>query len=254
MGKRTVLIALLAGTLLGPARSAAALETDDLLSLVAMPLAVAAVSEIADVPINELMDVVSLMNDAAVPPTQFVEVVRYVPVALVIDDDRTDFVDFVRSEQQGGIRGTGLVTSIEERMRTTYAIPSADFDIVRPRVIDVVETEFVPQIVRTRITEVRTQRAHPHGGPPGQLKKAAGVQTGAEIVHGTTRRDDDRVVRTVKVKTPKAEVRHVEIADDHHGGEGRGREKADHGKNHGNGNGHGNGKGHGNGGGKKGKG
>jgi hypothetical protein len=255
MGKKTVLITLLAGTLLLPARRAAALETDDLLSLVAMPLAVAAVSEMTDVPMNQLMDVVSLLNDAQVPPTQFVEVVRYVPVVLVVDADRTDFVDFVRVQEQEGLRGTALVTSIEERMHTVYDFPSADFDIVRPRVIDVVETEFVPTVVRTRITEVRTQRAHPHGGPPGQLKKAAGVQTGAEIVHGGTRVDDHRAVRTVKVKTPKQETRRVEIADDHRGQtHARGREKAEKHEKHDNdnGKGHGNGKSHGNG--KKGKG
>ena len=37
-------------------------------------------------------------------------------------------------------------------------------------------------IVTTRIAETR---AHPHGGPPGQLKKELGLQTGAEVVHGT---------------------------------------------------------------------
>src|SRR5215212_7134211 len=61
---------------------AAALETEDLLALVAMPLAVAAVSELTDVPENQLIDVVTLLNDAQVPPAQFVEVVRYAPVAL----------------------------------------------------------------------------------------------------------------------------------------------------------------------------
>lgn len=270
MGKKTVLTLLLAALVLLPAQRASALENEDLLSLVAMPLAVAAVSEMTNVPMNQLMDIVTLLNDAQVPPTQFVEVVRYVPVALVVDDTRTDFVDFLRVQEQGGLRGTALVTSIEERIHTTYDIPSADFDIVRPRVVDVVETEFVPTVVRTRIAEVR---AHPHGGPPGQLKKIAGVQTGAEIVHGrkhddgADHRDRVRVVEKngrVKHETVarhenvvQHEVEHAQRGDDGNG-QGRGRQ-ADDGDGKGNGKGNnGNGKdkdkGNGHGGGKKGKG
>jgi hypothetical protein len=34
-------------------------------------------------------------------------------------------------------------------------------------------------------TWVREASSHPHGGPPGQLKKELGLQTGAEVVHGS---------------------------------------------------------------------
>jgi hypothetical protein len=254
MGKKTVLMILVAAMFLLPAQRASALENEDLLSLVAMPLAVAAVSEMTDVPMNQLMDIVTLLNDAQVPPTQFVEVVRYVPVALVVDDTRTDFVDFLRVQEQDGVRGTALVTSIEDRIHT-YGIPSADLDIVRPRVVDVVETEFVPPVVRTRIADVR--RAHPHGGPPGQLKKAAGVQTGAEIVHGSSPKrvvvdDRDRVAKREN-ESHEREAKHVEKAKKHVE-----QHVEQHVEKHGNddrGNGGGNDKGHGGGGkGKKGKG
>lgn len=245
MKRTSVLIALVLAMSFLPAQRAAALENEDLLSLVAMPLAVAAVSELTDVPMNQLMDVVTLLNDALVPPAQFVEVVRYVPVAFVVDDTGNDFVDFIRLREQEGIRGTALVTSIEERINTVYDIPSADLDIVRPRVIDVVETEFVPTVVRTRIAEVR--RVHPHGGPPGQLKKAAGVQTGAEIVHQT---NHTPVVRNVVRKEDRPEkhmkVEKVEKVEKHEKHEAKHEAKHDDG-------GHGKGHGHGQGG-KKGKG
>ncbi|HYI13382.1 MAG TPA: hypothetical protein VEK57_30325 [Thermoanaerobaculia bacterium] len=183
-------VAVLATVLVLPAQPASALENEDLLALVAMPLAVAAVSEITDVPMNQLMDVVTLLNDAAVPPPQFIEVVRYVPVALIVENDEPDFVEFVRLRRGEGLVGTALVTSIEDRMRF-YDIGDVNLRVTRPRVVDVTE-DFIPVIVRTRLVEARK---HPHGGPPGQLKKAAGVKTGAEIVHGSKPgRSDDRIV------------------------------------------------------------
>ena len=193
---RPLAAAALAATLLAPTR-AAALENEDLLSLVAMPLAVAAVSEITDVPTNQLMDVVTLLNDAAVPPQQFIEVVRYVPVALLaeVQPNEPTFVEYVRLREQQGLRGTALVTSIAERL-THYDLPELDLAVERSRTIDVVEGSFIPPIVRTRIAE---RRNHPHGGPPGQLKKDRGLQTGAEVVHGArpNRGRDDRKTDSV---------------------------------------------------------
>lgn len=222
MGKIPV-VALLALLMAAPA--ATALENEDLLAMVAMPLAVAAVSEVADVPMNELIDVVTLLNDAAVPPPQFVEVVRYVPVALVVEDDQPDFVEFVRVREREGLFGLALVNAIEDQFRV-YDLPDVDFDIVTaPRIVEVLDRYdrdyddrvaiFVPPIVRTRVAEVRS---HPHGGPPGQLKKQEGLQTGAEIVHGTRRgrgarsddRDDDRAVS----RAARTETRKVKRNDD----------------------------------------
>lgn len=189
MLKRLAVASLLVSLL--PLR-AAALNTQDLLAVVAMPLAVAAVSDMRNVPRNDLMDLVALLNQAGVPPAQFVEVVRYVPVALVTPaGNGPAFVDYVRTQEQQGLRGTQLVTVIEERYRT-IGVP-ADLDVVAPRVVEVNRDTFVPETIRTRVNEitasnVNTRRArwssHPHGGPPGQLKKIEGVQTGAEIVHG----------------------------------------------------------------------
>jgi hypothetical protein len=89
-------------------------------------------------------------------------------------------VEFIRLREQEGLRGTQLVTSIEERM-SVYGLPAVELDVDTPRTIDVIDETFIPAVVRTRLAEVRR---HPHGGPPGQLKKERGLQTGAEVVHG----------------------------------------------------------------------
>jgi len=212
---------------------AAALQTEDLLALVVMPLAVAAVSELPEVPQNELIDVVTLLNDAAVTPAQFVEVVRYVPVALVTPVEGPTFVEFVRTREQQGLRGTQLVTVIEDRFRDA-GVP-ADLVVTAPRVVEVDRDEFIPQIVRTRIAEAKT---HPHGGPPGQLKKVAGVQTGAEIVHGDRGRMEPKARDRVIVAEPKLKSKPGKGHGVGHGGTGRG-----HGGEHGGGKGKGKGKG-----------
>ncbi len=223
---KTLVLATVVAALLLPSPPAAALEVDDnLLALVAMPLAVAAVSEITDVPANDLIDMVTLLNDADVPPVQFVEVVRYVPVALVVQDTtQPRFIEVVREQEQAGVRGIQLVTFIEERLHF-YGLPAVDFDVPAPRLIEIEQEQIVPVVVRTRIAEVK---AHPHGGPPGQLKKAAGVQTGAEIVHGTAdNRGRDRVVtQERKAKAPK--VAQSNKADKHENkgrGKGGGKDK-----------------------------
>lgn len=177
--RKTLAAALLAAALI-PGR-AQALENEDLLALVAMPLAVAAVSEVTGVPMSDLIDVVTLMNDAAVPPAQFIEVVRYVPVALVAQQqpEGPRFVEYVHTAYDQGLRGPALVNSIEDRMQV-YGVNGVDLDVTAPRIVDI-DDRFIPRIVRSRMAE----RSHPQGGPPGQVKKQLGVQTGAEIVHGT---------------------------------------------------------------------
>lgn len=180
-----------------------ALQADELLELIAMPLAVAAVAEMVEVPARDLADVVALLNRADVPPAQFVEVVRYVPVAFVAEQQSATFVHYVRTSVDSGIRGSALVNTIEQRIRT-YGFPDLELDVVAPRVVTF--DRMVPDVVITRVGELKR---HPHGGPPGQLKKVAGVQTGAEIVHGE---------KPGKGKVRKQEVTGVEID---RGGSGR---------------------------------
>jgi hypothetical protein len=151
-------------------------DSNDLLSLIALPLAVSAVANIEGVPLDELSNLVGVLNDGAVPPQQMIEVLRYAPVALVADVGQPRFVPFVRTQVSEGVTGVQLVNAIEQRLRTYDVTPQ----IASSRVT-VIDEKFIPSDVRTRVEKGRT---HPHGGPPGQLKKTAGVQTGAEIVHG----------------------------------------------------------------------
>jgi hypothetical protein len=180
----------------------------DPLALIAMPLAVAAVSNLTDVPANDLISFITALNQAAVPAPQFVEVVRYSPVAFVDTTYEPQFIRFVTTEVDRGISGESLAIAIADRYRT---IGVREIDVVHPpRTVFVDQTAFVPQIVHTRVAEVKT---HPHGGPPGQLKKQRGVQTGAEIVHGSSHRaprerivisrDDDRGRKTERRVSPR---------------------------------------------------
>lgn len=169
--------------------------TFDPLALVAMPLAVAAVADIADVPPMELASMIGLLNQANVPPAQFVEIVRYSPVALIDEDPQ--FLTYVTTEVGDGTRGVELARLIESR-----------YEVLGVRDVDVVDPD--PEVF---VAPVAVTRA------PGQLKKQLGLQTGAEVVHGThpgrgkarvakgerKSRGRDRVVASRSNKPRKAE-------------------------------------------------
>jgi len=70
---------------------------------------------------------------------------------------------------------------------------------LRERHVVVVDQNFVPPVVVNRVAEVR---AHPHGGPPGQIKKQLGLQTGAEVVHGGGK-DKGHKQKVVVVQQPQ---------------------------------------------------
>jgi hypothetical protein len=140
---------------------------NDLLSLVTMPVVVAAAADIAGVPQQELMNLVAQLNQANVPPPQFVEVVHYVPVALVDTNTSPQFVDYVTTQVNNGVTGPQLATVVADRLRTQYR--TREINVAAPRV---------------EARPVQVVHVHPHGGPPGQLKKVYGYQTGAQVVHG----------------------------------------------------------------------
>ena len=208
--------------------TARGIDNQEMLSLVAMPLAVAAVSELTDVPSEPLFELIALLNDAGVPPAEFIEVVRYAPVALVVDAE-PDFVDYVRLQTTNGATGVALVKSIETELRE-YGLPGEILIVEAPRLVTIDDT-FVSPVVRQTII---TNRAHPHGGPPGQLKKARGVQTGAEIVHEASRAnsrradDDDRFESRGRSKDQRKAERKAEkrsqsrIGNDNGGKNGKG--------------------------------
>src|SRR5438270_455278 len=123
---------------------AQALSTNDLLSLIAMPLAVDAVANTRGVDLVQLASLVANLNQANVPPADFVQVVRDAPTT------QPEFVPFVQTQVSQGVTGPALVAAIDQQ----------------------------------RTVQSGRVEQHPHGGPPGQLKKIYGYQTGAEVVHG----------------------------------------------------------------------
>lgn len=216
---------------------AVALNTTELLATIAMPLAVAAVSEVTDVPADTLGSVVAMLNNAFVPAPQAIEIIRYVPVALVVDNGQP-FVNFLQQQVSQGVTGTQFVTVIDRELQTYYVQTTPQITVIAPPSTPVVVDErFVPQVVTTRVAEVK---AHPHGGPPGQLKKRLGLQTGASVVHEEKRGRDREAKRETKrevvpmtsaAPTPVA-VPHVEkekrVKEDH--GHGHGHDKGGEGK------------------------
>lgn len=178
----------------------------DPLALVAMPLAVAAVADIADVPATDLMRLVTSLNQAMVPAPQFVEVVRYSPVVLVDRTASPQFIQFVTTEIDRGVIGRPLAFSIAERIETFDPI---DIDVVDPQPVLIVDRDVIlPPVVMSRMAT-----GHPHGGPPGQLKKELGLKTGAEVVHGTLPRRTARE-RTVVRDDDRRATRRVTRSDD----------------------------------------
>lgn len=288
---------------------AQALNTKDILSMIGMPLAVAAVADLAGVPQDQLGDVIATLNQADVPPAQFVDVVRYVPVALVAQPDPQDqtFAQWLDAQSRT-TTGPELVTSIDNRLTTTYGLTR-----VQPTQVVYVDDSYIPQVVIARLQPadavtvaamplavaaiseltgissdqlgdlaaalnqadvpptqfvqvvsyspqtlasqqqpafvdfVRTQTrqgvrgprlvttidrelprfttasGNPHGGPPGQLKKQLGLQTGAEVVHGGKRGRQFETAPAQPVVVTRVEHGHGRgHAEDHGKGHGRG--------------------------------
>src|SRR5436309_5365802 len=140
-------LALLLALVLIPAQ-AWAFNTDQLLSTIAMPLAVAAVANVAGVPQTQLADLVTTLNQANVPPTQFVQVIRYVPVALV-DQNGQPFIAYVQEQTTQGVTGDALVHAIVARLRTNYnATPVPDLSGDPPPLV--VQAHYAPPAVLPR--------------------------------------------------------------------------------------------------------
>jgi len=178
------------------------------LAVIALPLAVAAVSDIAGVPQDQLANLVATLDNANMAPAQEIQIIRYVPVALV--DNGPQFVQFVQQQTSQGITGPALVPVVQQQLQTYYPAPS------QVQVTSTPEPVFTPEpppVVMNRVVEVRQHPMHPHGGPPGLVKKELGEQTGAQVVHG-------QAPQVVNI-APQPQPARVE---EHHG-HGNGREK-----------------------------
>src|SRR5436190_19849515 len=140
MGMRRLI--LLLAMLAIPAQMSA-FSTQDELSLVAMPPAVAAVSDVTAVPQDQLADIVATLTQASDPPEQFVEVVRYVPVTYGQTATGPTFAEFVTTETTNGVTGPALVTSITRHLRTTYNV-TPRLVMTEPATTFVVERDYIP--------------------------------------------------------------------------------------------------------------
>lgn len=136
-------------------RQAAAMTREEVIALVTMPLAVSAAVDITGIPVPRLINVVTMMNEAEVPPPQFIEIVRYMPVTLVTDDDGDRFVQYVRVRHNQGLRGQAFVRAIDDDL-PSYGVPAVDLNVYEP-LPEVIytdnEEEFFPVIVRTRVVD-----------------------------------------------------------------------------------------------------
>jgi hypothetical protein len=188
------------------------------LDVIALPLAVAAACDINGVPQDQLASLITALNQANMPPYQMIEVVRYVPVALV--DDPQPFVQYVQQQTSRGVTGAALYPLVARRLQPYY--PTTQITLAAPppapvpqRVVVnrtplrareyrrpvVVDQNFFPPVVVNRTAEVRQ---HPHGGPPGQLKKQYGLQTGARVVHAQPAGAQPAPVAVPQVAPPAA--------------------------------------------------
>ncbi|HEV7626948.1 MAG TPA: hypothetical protein VGO89_10640 [Streptomyces sp.] len=129
-------------------------ETNDLLSYVAMPLAVSAVCDVRGVQTDRVGELVGYMNRASVAPADFVDVFRYVPVALILrTDGRPDFVEWVRGRVDTGVVGVALVSEMETRLRTwddsvPVSRPRAHRRYSREDYAYAYEPDYVPVVIR----------------------------------------------------------------------------------------------------------
>jgi hypothetical protein len=122
--KTTAMTLFLLALLFAPLQASAfntqtAYNDSDVLSYVAMPLAVSSVCDVRGVQTDRVGELVSYLDQANVAPSDFVDVFRYVPVALVMRTDRRpDFVEWVHDEVDRGVVGPALVTEMERQLRT----------------------------------------------------------------------------------------------------------------------------------------
>jgi hypothetical protein len=120
-----------------------------MLYLIEMPLAVATVSEYG-VPQDRLARFCGTLNRGYLPPEQFVDTVRYAPEVIV---DRPDFVPFLDAQIGNGITGLRLFAVINRQL-PSYRAPRQAFS---PSYV--LNDQYVPQPVRTRWAQARTNPA-----------------------------------------------------------------------------------------------
>jgi len=202
----------------------------DSLSFIALPLAVAAVSDIMGVSQDDLGSLVATLNGANCPVNQEIEIIRYAPVAL-IDQNGQPFIAYIQQQTAQGITGPALVPVVVQQLQTYYPsqtqIAAAPAFTYSPAPVPQRVARYAPAPAAAEFTpppvamsRVEEMRGHPHGGPPGQLKKQFGAQTGAEVVHGEKRGRQFGPAPVVAAPAP------VAVAPQPGPGRGKGRHEA----------------------------
>lgn len=242
----------LALALLLTAPSLYALDQDaEIVALVEMPVATDRVIRVEAVPAVEVGDVAVLLNDldldpidflnvmrflpladvrgfllglrdSDIPRTELVEIVRYVPVVIeervVLVDDRDDDVfdldDYYALRRDEGLRGTALAAAIHEALRARGVPAGPKTATARP-----FNDGYIPDVVRQRAG----RRAAVAGLPPGQAKKrgldddARSLPPGQAKKQELTRdRDDDRPAAKPDKKDKANRGRGAEAEDGRH--------------------------------------
>jgi hypothetical protein len=181
----------------------------DPFALIEMPIAVANVYDIGGLPYDRVSDLVVELNLGDVPPVQFVEVMRYAPVAVV----QADFVPWVRTERIGGLSGFALVGAIDQQLVTYNVAPQIDLvspvyysqPNYYPQVVNYVapvDPAFVPQVVQTRIAAAPTFATSPVATSP-QVQRLLAAQSEAVVANpGQARRELARENRIARETPP----------------------------------------------------
>jgi hypothetical protein len=216
-----------------------ALDQDaEIVALVEMPVATARVVEVEAVPAVEVGNVVTVLNDLDIEPLDFLNVMRFVPLAdvrafllelpqydmpreelvevvryvptvidqriMLVDDDPDvlfDMDDYMNIRRQEGLRGTALAAAIHEALRARGVPAGPKTFVVHP-----VRGTYIPTVVTAYVDRVR-------GGwiPPGQAKKldrdVAWVPPGqAKKADREMRNDRDRDVVASRPGKDKAKM------------------------------------------------
>jgi hypothetical protein len=195
----------------------------DPMSLIDMPVAVARVCDLGNIPYDRVSSLVIELNLGGVPAVQFVELMRYAPAGLAGGYGQPDFVDFVRAQRVAGINGFGLVRSADQRLRAYDVAPQ--IDVVEPQYtarnyyvaapaqnyVAPVDSRFVPAVVQTRMSRFAASRIQSPPPAPAvaaapQVERLLGARAGTVVVNPAQARRElaqqDRARREAPVTQP----------------------------------------------------
>ncbi len=152
-------LAILLVALAFPAGTAAPVA-NDVLSIVSMPLATAAVSDLPGIPRDELENLADALNHADIAPAHFVTIMRYAPIALTTHTpSEPSFVEFVQAQSAQGVVGAALTANIERQLPSFGIAPRLISAPVPPPETVAEGRDFFPPEVQAHIARLTTTSA-----------------------------------------------------------------------------------------------